>query len=581
MRRGITIAITAALMGAASLHAAEPSHAAGSFTFEGSGYGHGLGMSQWGAYGLAQMGWTHEQILHHFYQGTQVSTPARLPRRIRVGLVSGVGLVHLTAKAGPVLIAQATGEVVGSIAPGVTWTVAPRSDGFVVRDQTGALVGGHRWGGTAVPLIVNYASSGSRVFVPETDQIWFDGFAYARGSIEIDLSGCAPACREQLVARLSMQEYLDGIGEVPASWPAEALRTQAVAARSYAVYAIAHYGLRPGCGCHLTDGAGDQTYIGYDRESGAMGDRWVAAVDATAGQVVTYGGPVIQAFYAASDGGHSENVEDVWHAGDDAFAIPWLTGVCDPGESTAANPWTEWQRIFDAVSVSSRLAPYTGSIGTVTAFDHAVRGTSGRIVTIRAIGSNDTHTITGTQLRAALGLPDDRVWINADRTISGPIRETYDALMCAPGLPASALTDVPGGVEQLFARGGLYRNGSLGLTVWLKGALDVEYRAVGTGGGVLGVPTADIRDLSVTADTCKSCAVARFVTGRIYWKGATGAHAMWGPVLASYLDHGGAVGWLGFPLTRVRTRSDGSLVARFEAGKIGCTPQGACTAVAT
>ena len=92
----------------------------------------------------------------------------------------------------------------------------------------------------------------------------------------------------------------------------------------------------------------------------ADGERWVAAVTDTAGEVVTYGGSVIQAFYAASDGGYSEDVEDVWHGGNPAFAIPYLRGVCDPGEDTTANPWTDWTRTFSASNlVPARRTPAT------------------------------------------------------------------------------------------------------------------------------------------------------------------------------------------------------------------------------
>jgi SpoIID/LytB domain protein len=578
MRRGIVTVIAAALLGGGLLPGV-PASAAGSFTFHGSGYGHGLGMSQWGAYGLAKMDWGYGRILRHFYRGTAVERSAQVPERVRVGLTAGRTVVHLGARSGPVWLWEGRpgGTPVGVIPGGKTWTVRAKQGAFLVRDANGDTIGGRRWGGPARSLTVTYEGDGSRVFIPEADEIWYDGFSYARGSIEIDLYDCPDGCRERLIARLGMEEYLDGLGEVPASWPKEALRAQAVAARSYATYAVVRYGLRGDCGCHLTDGAGDQTYIGYDRESGPMGTRWVHAVEATAGRVITFNDGVIQAFYAASDGGHSENVEDVWHGGDDRFAIPWLRGVCDPGESTDANPWTSWERTYDGAVIGSRLAPYAPGIGTVTSFDRIVRGESGRIVTMRVLGTNGSASVSGTQLRAALGLPDDRVWINADRTISGPIRERYDRLMCAPGLPASAVTSVPGGVQQLFTEGGLYRNGRLGLTVWLRGQIDAEYRAVGAGAGVLGVPTSKVA--GVAAKSCAHCEVVRFARGRIYRKGPA-AHALWGPVLATYLDEGGALGWLGFPLTRVRSRPDGGVKAGFEHGWIRCPAGAPCTATA-
>jgi SpoIID/LytB domain protein len=581
MRRRVSLTVAAALAAAllAPLTGA-PASAASTFTFYGSGYGHGVGMSQWGAYGLALQGWSSNRILTHFYEGTKVTTSDSLPPSIRVGLTYGRTLVHLTAKAGPVRIWQGaafSGTLVGKIPLGATWTVAAKAGSYAVRDQSGNLVG-TRWGSPTKNLYLTYADTGSRVFIPEADAIWHQGFVYNRGTIEFNLYACKNGCAERLIARLGLEQYLYGLGEVPASWPMAAMQAQAVAARTYAVYAIRHFGLRTDCNCDLTDGAGDQTYIAYDREGGAYGARWVKAVDTTAHRVVTYRGAVIQSFYSASDGGHTQDVEDAWHGGDPAYAIPWLTGVCDPGEDTSANPYDVWSVSFDAATVTSRLSGYTGSIGTIARFTHVVRDESGRILSAVAVGSSGKATIGGEQLQAALGLRDNRVWINADKNVTGAIRVRYDALMCKPGLPTSPQRGVAGGAQQFFQTGGIYRNGGKRLTVWLQGAIDAEYRAVGAGAGKLGVPASGVQDLSKSRSlSCTSCRRVDFVNGRIYWKAGLGAHALWGPVLAAYLDKHGAAGPLGFPTSRVRVAKDGAARATFEHGAIACGAGGACT----
>ena len=121
-----------------------------------------------------------------------------------------------------------------------------------------------------------------------------------------------------------------------------------------------HYGLRAGCNCHLSDGADDQVYVGWSKESGADGQPLGRRrARHTRGRVVTYRGALIQAFFAASDGGHSEDVENVWHDGDPAYAMPYLRGVCDPGEQTAANPWTDWSYSFSARRRSRAGSPRT------------------------------------------------------------------------------------------------------------------------------------------------------------------------------------------------------------------------------
>ena len=594
MRRRLCMFIATALIGTFALSIGQvPAGASGSITFYGSGDGHGLGMSQWGAYGLANMGWGHGKILTHFYRGTRVDAATPLPPNIRIGLTTQRTLVHLTAQVHRVRLwigAPLSGTFVGSIRPGDTWIVRSVRKAYAVRDATGVLVGGHTWGSPSKDLFVTYADTGSRVFIPEADSIWYDGFAYARGSIEFNLTSCGGTngCSERLIARLGLERYLYGLGEVPASWPMQAMEAQAVAARSYAVYAIQHYGIRADCNCDLTDGSGDQTYIGYDRESGTDGARWVAAVAASRGQVVTYRGAVIQAFYAASDGGHSDSVQDMWHGGDPAYAIPWLTGVCDPGEWTNANPWKAWTVSIDRATLTAGLRPYTGPIGTVTTFSHIARAAGGRIMTAVAIGTTGSQTVTGTELRAALGLPDDRMWINSDRIVTGQIRTAYDRLMCAPGLPSSPQTAVPGGAEQHFRMGGLYRNGHLNMTVWLRGVLDDEYRAVGSGGGVLGVPVSHVLVLgsasggaSMLSTGSMSCTCKRidFAGGRLYWKQGIGAHALWGPVFTTYLGVGGAGGSLGFPITRVLPRTDGGERAVFEHGSVECPAGGPCVVV--
>jgi SpoIID/LytB domain protein len=572
-------ALTAAVLAVAPGASAAPS----SFTFYGSGYGHGIGMSQWGALGLARMGWGHARILTHFFSGTDVARRGDLPSTIRVELVAGVARLQLGARGGPVGVwvgEPHAGTPVGTIPGGATWTVRAQDGRFAVLDGDGNLVGGRTWGGTTRRLFLTYEQDGARVFIPEADQIWGHGFSYARGVIDLDLYGCTAACRIRGVVQLGFEEYLYGLGEVPSSWPVEVLRAQAVAARSYAAATIRRQGgLRPGCDCHLTDGAGDQVYVGASKERSTDGDRWVGAVRDTRGRVVVYGGAIVQAFYAASDGGHTENVEDVWHGGNDAYRIPWLRGVCDPGESTTGNPWLNWQVTMSADQVTSRLRPSTGAIGRVVGFGPVRRGVSGRIVSVVVRGTDGRATISGSRLRAALGLRDVRVWINVNRNVvPGAIRERYDALGCRPGLPTSRQRALTGGSEQLFSRGGIFHNDRVDLTVWLRGGVFDEYEAVGLGEGRLGLPVSKVASLAGAERgiSCTRCGRVRFERGVIFFKPTAGVHALWGRVLTTYLDAGGPAGPLGFPTSRVRALPSGGGTATFEHGVIRCPTGQAC-----
>ena len=578
MRRRLLIIATAALLTATLAPSlGGGASAAQNFVFYGSGWGHGIGMSQWGAYGLAKMGWSDARILKHFYRGAKVDRSGAVPTRIRVGLAQRRHRVHLTARAGRVQLwagEPSEGQPIGTIRGGQTWTVVAKDRAYAVRDHEGSLVGDHHWGSRNDHLIVTYEEDGARVQVQEASNR-----TYGRGTIEFNLYACGGEgpCSERVIARLRLQHYLYGLGEVPSSWPMQTLRAQAIAGRTYAVYGLRRSGLRAGCNCHIGTTASEQVYVGYSKEGGVDGERWVAAVDATDRDVVTYRGNLIQAFYAASDGGHSENVEDVWHGGNPAYAIPWLTGVCDPGESTDANPWTDWSMSFSAATLSSRLAPYTGGIGRIRSFSNVQRGVSGRIVTAVAVGTSGNATVTGGELRAGLGLPDGRVWINANRNIIGPIRERYDRLMCSPGLPTSRQRGVPGGQQQFFDEGGLYRNAGLDIIVWLRGRIDGEYRRLEAAAGILGLPLGAARVVGRDRAACPTCKRVDFQRGRIYLKGGLGAHALWGGVLAAYLDHGGAGGSLGYPESSVRPTPAGGIRARFEHGRIVCQPSVPCS----
>jgi stage II sporulation protein D len=563
----LVVAVSATILPAASARAGDP------FTLYGSGWGHGLGLSQWGAYGLASDGWTSTQILTHFYSGTKVSKITDPPGDIRVALASAEDALHLTAEAGPVRLSvqrAVGGTPVGKIPDGETWVVRSVDGAYEVHDADGAVVGGKTWGGPASDLFATYADHGARVTVPE------GGATYNRGTLEFNLTACAQNCSLRLIARLPFEEYLLGIGEVPSSWPSEALRAQAVAARSFALYKIRKYGLQPTCNCHLTDGSNDQVYIGWDKEGGLDGHRWIKAVRSTAGSIVTYKGAVALTVFTASDGGHTEDLNVQW--GTPLATYPYLAGVCDPGDYTAANPWTDWSREFTAGALTTALAPYTGDIGAVSGFGKIDRGVSGRIEDAVVRGVKGTASVSGTEIRSALALPDDRVWINADKNVVGAIRSKYDDLMCEPGLPTSITKSLPGGARQTFQSGAIYRNAGIDLAVWLKGPLYQEYLVAGGAPGVLGLPVADPVSLGKHAGaTCSDgCSRADFEHGRIYWKGGVGAFALWGNVLASYNGHGGAAGALGFPTSRVQTQDDGSASATFEHGTITCRSGGTC-----
>ncbi|HEY2804121.1 MAG TPA: SpoIID/LytB domain-containing protein, partial [Actinomycetota bacterium] len=199
-----------------------------SITFYGAGFGHGLGMSQWGAYGLAQDGWSHQQILTHYYTGTTVTQWTEAIPQVRVGLTQGRQSIHVEAKGGPLPVTLAkSGAAVGEIPAGAAWTFTSAQNAFRILDEHGNLVGGHLWGGEADDAVVTLSPS-ARATVPEV------AHTYARGRLQLGLYDCA-GCQLRLLAVVPMEQYLYGIAEVSNSWPTEALEAQADAARTYAL----------------------------------------------------------------------------------------------------------------------------------------------------------------------------------------------------------------------------------------------------------------------------------------------------------------------------------------------------------
>jgi stage II sporulation protein D len=501
MRRALASVLIAAVLAVVPAGAAA---AAGSFTFFGSGWGHGLGLSQWGAYGLALDGWTASRILTHFYSHTRVAAADAVPARLRVGLAQRRTSYRLSAESGQVDLQVGDpnhGDVVATIPSGETWSVLVRDSAYRIEDATGHPIA-DAVGGPASNIYATYAPNDARVRIPEA------GHTYNRGWIEFNIADCSRRCTMRLVLSIPPQEYLYGLAEVPSSWPRPALQAQAIAARTYAFHRVATSGQhRDGCNCALYASSLDQVYAGWDKEGAADGTRWSAAVNATDGKALVYQGQLIQAFYFSSSGGYTENNENVWGGS----PVPYLRGVCDPGDYTAANPNAVWQVSLSTARVTRNLGL---GIGAVRRFTNVVRGVSGRIVSVDVAGANGTATINGDELRSALGLKDDRVWINANRQVTGEIREKYDTMGCRPGLPTSRRSAVAGGMRQRFER------------------------------------------------------------ATIFYRSNVGAHSIGGSVLTEYLHEGGPGGRLGFPTTDVRTLSGGSRRARFEHGVITCSASG-------
>lgn len=555
----IALVLRAALAAAlAATLLASPAGAAKSYRFNGSGWGHGIGLGQYGALGLAQEGWGPVRIVKHYYTNTKVARRDPPKGRFRVGLLQRRKRITITVQRGAAILRLASGRRVETIRAGDTRRVIiTRSKRYRVKRPGGSVVGKRLWGAADDPLEVRLKNGGV-VRVPE----W--GHAAGRGFLRLKIVGRGSA---HLVAVVPAEQYLYGLGEVPSSWPMRALKAQAIAARSYA-YVVTKVG-RAGCACDIFASTRDQAYIGYDKEAGVAGDRWVSAVQGTARQVGVYGGAVIQGLYSSSSGGYTENVEYVWGGG----PIAYLKGVCDPGDWTAANPNRVWSTSFTARELASKLGRPGGMV-RVTAFTVTQRGVSGRVVTAtikgrKAGGQTVSWTTSGWNLRSRLGLKETRFWVNQDRQVTGKIRTKYDELSCRPGIARSNQKKIQGGRWQRFDDGRMYLHAGRKRVTWVRGPVLDRYLELKAHRGFLGRPWAFGGEAGGVR--------ARFDGGDIYFHQAVGAFEVHGPVLDAYRGEGGPTSALKFPTSDVVTEGDGTLVSTFEGGTIACEPDAGCT----
>jgi stage II sporulation protein D len=199
---------------------------------------------------------------------------------------------------------------------------------------------------------------------------------------------------------VDLEAYLYSVlgGEMHANWPQEALKAQAVAARSFALYR------RERSGNKVYDVGADtgyQVYKGLTTESAAT----QAAVQATHGQVLTYGNRVIEAVFHASSGGYTENVEDIWQR-----AVPYLRSVPDFDQSA---PVFRWSETFSADQFQKRVV----GIGRLQQAIPERSTPRGRIVSMRLEGTEGTRVLTGIELRRALNLRSTlfTIRVNGDR----------------------------------------------------------------------------------------------------------------------------------------------------------------------
>lgn len=375
------------------------------FAFQGSGYGHGVGMSQIGARAKALAGESATAILQYYYTGTIVETVTDTQiLRINLGnLLTSAKLRSDSKGAELQLFAGDLGETQTATPlltfPSKTSLNLNLSDGLIAISTTRgtttkAITTGSsftlRWSGTRYqdgsPTVISLTTNGATK-------------KYRHGQISLKvIRDKTLGKRLAIINSVRLQdEYLWGIGEVPSSWPTQALEAQAIASRTYA-YAKSTK-IRSACDCHLYATISDQTFAGYSKESEPrFGEIWKAAVNRTAGSIIIYEGRPITAYFSSSSGGTTETSEHAW-----GTATPYTVSVPDSASvDVALNPrFASWTREIPQAVVAQAFA-----LPDVISLTVLSNNPAGSVALIQAISSDGSFAVLrGETFRSRSKLP--------------------------------------------------------------------------------------------------------------------------------------------------------------------------------
>ena len=390
----------AAAASAAPVPAPSPPVRAATFVLTGRGWGHGVGMSQYGARGRSLAGWSAARILAHYYPGTRLSTVP--PRRVRVLLSPGRARVAVESL-GPwrAVGLRADGKArVARLVAGSSYWLRP-----LAGDRVALYRGPVRVAVFAGTVRVQPTTRGGAVaWAPARPQA---GPSY-RGELRVAPAGG----RLSVVNAVGLEDYLKGVvpREMPAAWGSDAysaVAAQAIAARSYALSTM-----RPSATFDLFADDRSQVYGGASAEDA----RTTRAVVQTRGRVLTYRGAVIIAFFFSTSGGRTESAANIFGPG---AARPYLVSVPDGYDHIS--PLHLWPD--HPTFTAARLGRLLGLGAPVAAFTVTRRGVSPRVLAARVTTTAGVATtFTGTSLRSLLGLRD--TWFSVRRTPPSPFPAT-------------------------------------------------------------------------------------------------------------------------------------------------------------
>jgi len=356
-----------------------------SFTFQGSGYGHGVGLSQMGARYMALAGQSSEQIIKYYYKDVAIEQrdDSKI-LRVNIGHLLTTAKISTATKGSQLQIIQ--GEAgnesvlpVSSLADSISFsiigsTISPRvtlgkTTQVLTRSRTFTI----RWAGTRYlegpDTLISVNHSGV------TQKLRY-------GQIQVKAIKSPSGYRIAMTNSVRLaDEYLWGISEMPSFWPVAALEAQAIASRTYALSKAGIY--RGACDCDLYGSISDQTFLGYAKEiEKKYGVIWKDIVTRTAGLTITQAGIPITAYFSSSSGGKTELAINAWGSSKAYTQI-----VDDPGSlDLVLNPrFVTW----------SREVPQSVIAAAFVLSD---------VVSLEILGVNESGTVAQIQATSSTGV---------------------------------------------------------------------------------------------------------------------------------------------------------------------------------
>lgn len=408
----------------------------GTYTFTGGGWGHGVGMAQFGAYAMALDGHTASEIVDYYYTGVTLGTEADAPLWLNLAEdVTEMTFEIPAGAAGGVDLCQA-GDGTGTCpkpdakpVAGETWELVQTGTSCqFIRTKPSALSTPAAKGDCLASI--TFGGSGQAKVIEINDK------AIGHGVVKIR-QGPSQDDDFHVVLELTMEEYLRGLGEMPSSWSTAALKAQAIAGRTYAAYLRDYFWAAPAntttddgpmttsrkndCYCHIRSTTIDQAYAGWSKETEVIsgvdyGAKWVAAVTGSEGLVIKQGGELIKAYYMSSTGGVTENSEDVWGG-----YLTYARSVDDPWSTSApGNTFASWTKEFTDIELAEDLG--FESIASVVLLNESPAATIR--VTGKVAGETLTTDLVIGPIYTTLGLKSPTV-TKVTFTPDGPVDPSF------------------------------------------------------------------------------------------------------------------------------------------------------------